>query len=290
MVDAEDAAATTPTRMTRYAAARVAALAAARPLRLRAQEGLAELRDGAREGLRRRGGMPPSGRAAGSSPTALLERLPLAARRGGGAAPRRARCARTSSSACSPTGGCATLFARALDASATSSRSTPPTSSSCWRTRPRPTPSSGRLVAGAKRLAARGAARALRGGLHGGARDARHAAAATPTCSSTCVGYLKRRLDAASAPSSRALIDDYRLGLVPLVVPLTLMQHHVRRLDVAYLSGQVYSLATPEGADAPQPRLILPAPGCSRLLASGRALAEARSPEPEALCCVTLYT
>ena len=35
-------------------------------------------------------------------------------------------------------------------------------------------------------------------------------------------------------------IDDYRRGLVPLIVPITLLRHHVRRHDVAYLAGQVY--------------------------------------------------
>jgi uncharacterized protein YbgA (DUF1722 family) len=31
-----------------------------------------------------------------------------------------------------------------------------------------------------------------------------------------------------------------RLGVVPLVVPLTLVKHHVRRLSVAYLADQTY--------------------------------------------------
>ena len=34
------------------------------------------------------------------------------------------------------------------------------------------------------------------------------------------------------------MIHDYRRGLVPLVVPLTLIKHHVRRLGVAYLADQ----------------------------------------------------
>lgn len=33
---------------------------------------------------------------------------------------------------------------------------------------------------------------------------------------------------------------DYRTGLVPLVVPITLIRHHVRRLEIAYLAGQTY--------------------------------------------------
>lgn len=35
-------------------------------------------------------------------------------------------------------------------------------------------------------------------------------------------------------------IDDYRQGLVPLIVPLTLLRHYVRLLDVEYLKDQVY--------------------------------------------------
>ena len=35
-------------------------------------------------------------------------------------------------------------------------------------------------------------------------------------------------------------LDDYRRGLVPLVVPLTLLRHHVRALGIAYLAEQVY--------------------------------------------------
>jgi uncharacterized protein YbgA (DUF1722 family) len=36
------------------------------------------------------------------------------------------------------------------------------------------------------------------------------------------------------------VIADYRSGLVPLIVPITLIRHHVRVLDIAYLKGQVY--------------------------------------------------
>ena len=35
-------------------------------------------------------------------------------------------------------------------------------------------------------------------------------------------------------------IADYRRGLVPLVVPMTLLRHHVRMLDATYLAGQTY--------------------------------------------------
>jgi uncharacterized protein YbgA (DUF1722 family) len=36
------------------------------------------------------------------------------------------------------------------------------------------------------------------------------------------------------------LIHDYRKGLVPLVVPITLIGHHARRHDIDYLNGQVF--------------------------------------------------
>jgi uncharacterized protein YbgA (DUF1722 family) len=53
-------------------------------------------------------------------------------------------------------------------------------------------------------------------------------------------GHLKGRLDAASKRELADTIGDYRRGLVPLVVPLTLLRHHVRTLDVTYLAGQTY--------------------------------------------------
>jgi uncharacterized protein YbgA (DUF1722 family) len=55
-----------------------------------------------------------------------------------------------------------------------------------------------------------------------------------------CAGYVRDGLDAAGRAELAALIDDYRRGFVPLVVPITLLRHHVRRLDVAYLAGQRY--------------------------------------------------
>ena len=54
------------------------------------------------------------------------------------------------------------------------------------------------------------------------------------------LGYLRPHLDRASREELVTLIDDYRRGLVPLVVPVTLVRHYVRKFDVAYLRGQVY--------------------------------------------------
>lgn len=53
-------------------------------------------------------------------------------------------------------------------------------------------------------------------------------------------GHLKSLLDAPSRQELAACIDEYRQGLVPLVVPLTLIRHYVRVHDVAYLRGQIY--------------------------------------------------
>ena len=54
------------------------------------------------------------------------------------------------------------------------------------------------------------------------------------------VGYFKDRLDRASKAELLAAIEDYRTGLVPLIVPITLLRHYVRVHDVSYLAGQLY--------------------------------------------------
>jgi uncharacterized protein YbgA (DUF1722 family)/uncharacterized protein YbbK (DUF523 family) len=54
------------------------------------------------------------------------------------------------------------------------------------------------------------------------------------------VGYLRKTVDDESRRELRQVIDDYGAGLVPLIVPLTLLQHHVRRIGEPYLAGQVY--------------------------------------------------
>jgi uncharacterized protein YbgA (DUF1722 family)/uncharacterized protein YbbK (DUF523 family) len=53
-------------------------------------------------------------------------------------------------------------------------------------------------------------------------------------------GYFSDRLDTASRQELTDTIADYRGGLVPLVVPLTLIRLYVRTFDVAYLAGQMY--------------------------------------------------
>jgi uncharacterized protein YbgA (DUF1722 family)/uncharacterized protein YbbK (DUF523 family) len=53
-------------------------------------------------------------------------------------------------------------------------------------------------------------------------------------------GYLKNVLAAAEKQELLAAIDDYRLGLLPLVVPLSLLRFQVRTRPVDYLAGQLY--------------------------------------------------
>jgi uncharacterized protein YbgA (DUF1722 family)/uncharacterized protein YbbK (DUF523 family) len=53
-------------------------------------------------------------------------------------------------------------------------------------------------------------------------------------------GYLKRDLPPGDRTELAGVIDDYRRGLTPLVVPITLLGHHVRRLGLTDLAEQIY--------------------------------------------------
>jgi len=54
------------------------------------------------------------------------------------------------------------------------------------------------------------------------------------------MGLFKAHLSAAERCELVGLIDDYARGLVPLIVPITLVKHHVARLGVAYVADQLY--------------------------------------------------
>jgi uncharacterized protein YbgA (DUF1722 family)/uncharacterized protein YbbK (DUF523 family) len=53
-------------------------------------------------------------------------------------------------------------------------------------------------------------------------------------------GHLKKLLDSSARTELAEIIHDYRNGLVPLVVPITLIRHHVRQHDIDYLIDQVF--------------------------------------------------
>jgi len=53
-------------------------------------------------------------------------------------------------------------------------------------------------------------------------------------------GYFKRDLSKIEKEEMRDAIDEYRQGLVPLYVPLTLLKHHLKVHPNEYLSKQIY--------------------------------------------------
>lgn len=54
------------------------------------------------------------------------------------------------------------------------------------------------------------------------------------------LGYFKRQLSADEKQETLALIDLFRQGRVPLIVPVTLINHYVRKYHEPYLSRQYY--------------------------------------------------
>jgi uncharacterized protein YbgA (DUF1722 family)/uncharacterized protein YbbK (DUF523 family) len=97
----------------------------------------------------------------------------------------------------------------------------------------------GRLVAGGKALPRA----AFREAYEGGFMDAL-TLIATPRKHANVLmhiaGYFRGRLDTASRHEMLQAIEDYRQALVPLIVPITLVKHHVRVLGLEYLADQVY--------------------------------------------------
>ena len=59
-------------------------------------------------------------------------------------------------------------------------------------------------------------------------------------------GYLKRDLPAPERQRLAELIDQYRLGLVPLVVPVTMLKHHFANKPNAYIDQQTYMAPYPD--------------------------------------------
>ncbi len=54
------------------------------------------------------------------------------------------------------------------------------------------------------------------------------------------LGYLKKHLDSGDKAEMMEVIEQYRDGLVPLIVPITLLKHHFRRHPDEYIERQVY--------------------------------------------------
>jgi uncharacterized protein YbgA (DUF1722 family)/uncharacterized protein YbbK (DUF523 family) len=59
-------------------------------------------------------------------------------------------------------------------------------------------------------------------------------------------GYLGDRLDANDRKELAETIENYRLGRLPLIVPITLLRHYVRKFNVPYIDKQVYLAPHPD--------------------------------------------
>jgi uncharacterized protein YbgA (DUF1722 family) len=54
------------------------------------------------------------------------------------------------------------------------------------------------------------------------------------------VGHFRNRLEARDRAELARRIDEYHRGIVPLVVPLTLIRHHLSRVSAPWVEDQVY--------------------------------------------------
>ena len=54
------------------------------------------------------------------------------------------------------------------------------------------------------------------------------------------MGYFKEQLSADEKKELLEILDHYQKGLVPLIVPITLIGHYVRKYDQPYLKQQTY--------------------------------------------------
>ena len=59
-------------------------------------------------------------------------------------------------------------------------------------------------------------------------------------------GYLKQRISNEQRQRLSVLIEDYRTGKVPLIVPVTMLKHHFADNPNAYINGQVFLDPYPE--------------------------------------------
>jgi uncharacterized protein YbbK (DUF523 family)/uncharacterized protein YbgA (DUF1722 family) len=97
----------------------------------------------------------------------------------------------------------------------------------------------GRLVAGHTRLEPEHLARSYRA-LHGAA----YARPATPGRQANALlhlaGHLKEGLGSCDRKELREAIEDYRVGLVPVAVPLALLSRHLRAVGTEWARSQAY--------------------------------------------------
>jgi uncharacterized protein YbgA (DUF1722 family)/uncharacterized protein YbbK (DUF523 family) len=59
------------------------------------------------------------------------------------------------------------------------------------------------------------------------------------------LGYFKKDLDPSEKQELLEIVDEYRRELIPLIVPITLISHYVRKYKQPYLKEQTYLTPTP---------------------------------------------
>ena len=115
----------------------------------------------------------------------------------------------------------------------------------------------GRLVAGAKRAAHDRLATAYQGAFMTALKKVATARRHTNVLEHLA-GFFKEQLSKDEKQELMGLVRDYRQGLVPLIVPLTLVRYYVRLYDVGYLKGQTYLELLPKELMAQEPRVTAP--------------------------------
>lgn len=97
----------------------------------------------------------------------------------------------------------------------------------------------GRLIAGISALSIRDACRSYQA-LFLDALSLRGTPRKHANVLQHMMGYFKKQLSADEKKELQETIDRYREELVPLIVPVTLIAHYVRKYDQPYLRGQWY--------------------------------------------------
>ena len=97
----------------------------------------------------------------------------------------------------------------------------------------------GRLVAHASQMPTQEIARAYPAMFMNGMKKIATAAKHTNVLQHIA-GYFKKSLDSNDRAEIQEIISRYHAGQVPLIVPITLLQHHIRKQNQTYLINQTY--------------------------------------------------
>lgn len=59
-------------------------------------------------------------------------------------------------------------------------------------------------------------------------------------------GYIKKLITDIDRQEMCEVIEQYRMGLLPLIVPITLLKHHINHNQLDYIKNQVYLYPYPD--------------------------------------------